>query len=507
MAPAGRDVRLMALLLTCVACSGDAGETEAGTDAPTSEPVALAYEADPEVILYPAQPMVVDVALALTRPGAVTIEHASDDGVRSGRIDDEADAPSASPWVRVRGLLPDAEHTLRITVVGDDGEALPERLVTLRTPPPLPGFVAAFEVEGEIVGAAPALRLFDLIELPTPARSSVFMVDREGRTRWHASAPVHATWAEGVAAGVSLRGDGTLSFVREGEFYVIDELGAVTSHVTPAQLDVPWLHHDVIELPSGRFLALAWVFRDVEYPDEGALRVAGDRLVEFDADGEVYWTWDSFDHLDPQRRRDGFELLIPGFDGGAPAQDWTHANGVIHDPRDDSVLVSMRHQDWILKIDRASGAIAWRLGMEGDLSLEPSGPEGEVRWFCHQHSPQWQPDGTLLVYDNGVGNPDIPDEEETSRAVGYAIDEEAMTARVAWVDDEPAFVSALGGDVERMPGGHLLVLDSLYFDGDIRPRLRELDAAGARRWALHLPPGRFAYRATAWARLVGEVSL
>lgn len=46
--------------------------------------------------------------------------------------------------------------------------------------------------------------------------------------------------------------------------------------------------------------------------------------------------------------------------------DWCHANAVSHDPRDDSLLVSLRHQDCIIKIDRRSGDLVWILGDPGN---------------------------------------------------------------------------------------------------------------------------------------------
>ena len=159
------------------------------------------------------------------------------------------------------------------------------------------------------------------------------------------------------------------------------------------------------KLPGGSLLVIGTSFREITYPDLGPRLVAGDLLIEFrmpEAQGgapELLWTWDAFEHLDPQRVRDGFNEPIAEPGTGALAHDWTHVNAVVHDPRDDSLLVSVRHQDWILKLDRETGDIAWRLGIEGDFTLE------EGAWFFHQHSPQWQPDGALLVYDNGNNRP------------------------------------------------------------------------------------------------------
>ncbi len=55
------------------------------------------------------------------------------------------------------------------------------------------------------------------------------------------------------------------------------------------------------------------------------------------------------------------------------ANDWMHTNSVAYSPADGNVLLSVRNQDWILKIDyrdgTGTGAIVWRLGKEGDFSL------------------------------------------------------------------------------------------------------------------------------------------
>jgi hypothetical protein len=264
----------------------------------------------------------------------------------------------------------------------------------------------------------------------------------------------------------------------------------------------------MIELPNGNFMSLSYSFQDVDYQGEGTLHVAGDLVVEFTPEGELVWTWDSFDHLDPQRRRDGFFGSLPITDPltRENAFDWTHANGIVY--ADGIVYVSLRHQDWILAIDHATGELLWRLGDEGDFTLGP-----DATWFFHQHSPQWQPDASLLVYDNAVGNPDQPDSDAESRAVRYVLDLEAMTASQVWQDDDEVFVSAIAGDADRTSGGHVLRLDSTLSGGlpgreTTYSRLRELDPERTPNaiWSIDMPLGMFAYRAEPHDRLVGEVA-
>jgi hypothetical protein len=253
-------------------------------------------------------------------------------------------------------------------------------------------------------------------------------------------------------------------------------------------------------------MVLSFAFADVEYEGEGTLHVAGDMLYEFTPDGEVVWTWNAFDHLDPQRRRDGFFVpqMIHDPATDENGYDWTHANCVVYRAEDDTVMLSMRHQDWVIAIDHTTGEILWRLGDEGDFTLV-----GDERWFFHQHSPEWQPDGSLLLYDNGVGNPALPDNQAHSRAVRYALDFDAMTATKVWADDDPPFISALAGDADRMSNGHVLRLDSMWTDAQQNAptsRLHELDPERTPNlvWSLTLPPGRFSYRAVPISRWIGE---
>ena len=79
-------------------------------------------------------------------------------------------------------------------------------------------------------------------------------------------------------------------------------------------------------------------------------------------EGRIVWSWDAFDHLDVWRF--GYRLMeVFWHTRGFPNHlDWTHGNGVSYDPSDDSVIVSLRHQDAVIKIDRATRQIKWILG-------------------------------------------------------------------------------------------------------------------------------------------------
>lgn len=489
--------------------STETGSTETGSSGSTDtgDPDVPLLSSEPTIIHHPKQPMIIDVIVDLDAPSTGQLVHDSDDDVRVFLLEPANGEPATQLHFRVRGLLPDTAHPLTLDVSEADGSRTATWSGDVTTDPPLVGFIPKFEIESAGPNAAdPVWRLFDMSELFSTEASGVYMVDDEGTTRWYIGDVDDFTDLDDFFQGIQLRADGTISYTRRDVGFVIDELGEFVMQVEAESLGATaGFHHDMIELPNGNFLILAYVFQDIDYPDDGTLHVAGDMIYEFTPAGDVVWTWNSFDHLDPQRRREDFysEVKIPDPENGIEGYDWTHGNGLVYTAEDHTILLSLRHQDWLVAIDHQTGEVRWRLGDEGDFTLV----DGD-RWFFHQHSPQWQPDGSLLLYDNAVGNPNLPDNEAHSRAVLYLLDFDAMTATEVWQDDDPPFRSPLAGDADRTPNGHVLRLDSYYISDD-HPlpgaRLRELDPAATPNavWTLIMPPGKFSYRAVPIERFVG----
>jgi hypothetical protein len=78
-------------------------------------------------------------------------------------------------------------------------------------------------------------------------------------------------------------------------------------------------------------------------------------LMVLDDDLQVVWTWDAFDHLDQSRAPILGELCGPGPCPLIGAVDWLHDNTVSWSPADGNLLISVRAQDWVIKIDYARG--------------------------------------------------------------------------------------------------------------------------------------------------------
>jgi hypothetical protein len=505
------------LVAALAACTEDPTIEDGGAGSSSDSSTTtgdVPVEAQAEIVTYETQPMVVDLVLTPTVPATAFVSHPDDPGVR---VEELADDDETTMTFRVRGLAPATEHRLQFQVVptvitpGVGDGVLDE--ISFTTPAALPGHIGAFQLETSDIPPEPLYRMFDHAGFPTGPTTGFFAVDEVGITRFYLGIDNDLAGPAMVWAAVNLLDDGTLLFLRNETLYHMNELGETLLEIPAADMGLPGLHHDVLLLPNGNYLALSLAFEDHTYPTLGDTHVAGDLIVEFTPEGEIVWQWNSFDHLDAQRIREDPEaaLALPIIDPatGEESLDWTHANGLLYEEDTDTVIISFRHQDWIVRLNHdEDGAIVWKLGFEGDFTLA----EGD-RWFYHPHSPQWQPDGSLLLYDNAIVTVETPPEGVRSRAVRYEIDEEAMTATVAWQDDEEPFFAPIAGDADRMPGGHLLVLDSSIVDnitrenplGDIHSRLREVDpeASPTRVWSIITPKNQFAYRATAHARLPG----
>ena len=157
------------------------------------------------------------------------------------------------------------------------------------------------------------------------------------------------------------------------------------------------IHHDIEELPNGHLLLLVNTRKKfTNLPGHrGVTSVLGDAVVDLDQNYKPVWSWSSFDHLDVNRH----PMLFP---------DWTHTNTIAYSPDDGNIVLSMRNQSWIIKINyskgQGNGAVVWRLGYQGDFTL--LGSTSPADWFFGQHYANvfYDKDSRglrLAVFDNG----------------------------------------------------------------------------------------------------------
>ena len=185
--------------------------------------------------------------------------------------------------------------------------------------------------------------------------------------------------------------------------------------VARGQEAVGAIHHEAIRLPNGHTLIMTTVERIYTDGTQGSsianpVDILGDQVVDLDQNFQVAWNWNAFNHLDVNRAAILGETCTNGQNGcphlllANTGNDWLHANTICYIPSDGNLLVSLRHQDWIVKIDYGNGAgtgnVLWHLGNAGDFQIASPDPHP---WFSHQHDTEYELGGTqiLSLFDNG----------------------------------------------------------------------------------------------------------
>jgi len=257
------------------------------------------------------------------------------------------------------------------------------------------------------------------------------------------------------------------------------------------------LHHDILELPNGHLIVLANYSPSL--PDQsGFSPVIGDALVDWDPKHGPVWTWSTFDH-------------IPLSHAPVSNTDWTHANAVIYSPDDGNLILSMRNQNWILKINYQNGVgdgrILWHLGPDGDFSL-PNG-QAPIEWNYGQHYPTvFSPNSTgifqLMFFNNG-NNRLVDSSNDVCGTAGFVqcyssvpileLNEYANTAQILSEDNLSPIYSICCGNASQLSNGDLEYDVALDVNTPNQSYIQEVTQAQAPQlvWQLNVT-GQLMYR-------------
>lgn len=389
----------------------------------------------------------------------------------------------------VAGLLP--SRTYRIRHVASDGAASSALLFKTGALPTGLNF-PTFTVEQRPTRWADRTHrivFHNGINSP-PGMIDTLATDRRGRIVWYYDSVAHKfpSYATSLVPGgtVLLLGNplnpyGGARTLREvdlaGNTVRQTNIKAVNAQLSalgePAITD---FNHEAERLPNGHTAVLATTARILNRDGKPTL-YRGDMVIVLDRNFQVAWVWDPFDWLDPNR--------VPIL-GEGPA-DWTHANSIAWSPADGNLIVSMRSQDWVIKIDYAhgvgTGRILWRLGKFGDFTLEAAGASP---WFSHQHDVRYVDDSTIVLFDNG-NTRQRRQPNAHSRGQLLTLDERAMRATLRVNADLGEYAQALGG-AQRLPNGNLVLTSG------INERTIEVTPRGAKTFVLKMNMPGFQYR-------------
>jgi len=472
--------------------------TAAATASPQQNQATAVASIINEGAIYPTNnPQVVEYSVYLPAPGKVSVDFGTTTSY--GRNTWQVGTPTAYGGqvnVLVAGMLAQTTYHVRGQIVLNDGATLTDvdhdqfssgLPLTTGTPP----MTSATTISSPGTPQS-GIELWNTI-LPA-TQTQLFATDLQGNVLWtytyqgttldtiqgaqllpDGDMLMVISYLSSLTAGVASAHPGTLNEVREVDLagntvrsITMDQLnqslasaGFHDSDGSPYQLKS--FHHNVLALPNGHWVLLtAYPKNFTNLPGmSGTTGVLGDVLVDVDQNGTPDWVWSSFDHLDINRHPMNFP-------------DWTHSNDMLYSSDDHNLLLSMRHQNWIIKIDfddgHGSGNVLWHLGEGGDFKLV--GGVDPTDWFYAQHGMSYFTPNTTGVFRLGLmdnGNDRIfpsgqvqckPDAATSPQCYStvpiFEINESSMTATLVTHYEPPdTYFSFFGGDVQNLANGDL----------------------------------------------------
>lgn len=457
----------------------------------------------PTLTLNPSGKTPLAALLEVETSTPATLSLTLDDGDRKRALESKG-APTTNHRIPILGLKPNRRHEIGVRASDFSGKGckLPDPLIVETAPLP-DDFPELNVTVSNPAKMEPGHTVFParLSEREALAKKFGMLIalDETGEVVWFYKTDHQIGSPHKIANG------NIVYNTRARTSYEIDLLGNVIStwHATgrwPADgegiaVATESFHHDLVELPNGNFLAPSIEIREMpdyptSYTDPAAstdtANVIGDVIVEFQRDGTIVSEWPLLDMLDPYRF--GFGSLDPRGTLGdlKNVRNWSHCNSNFYCAEDDTIVLSVRHQDAIVKFSRSTGELIWILGdpdgWQSPWKEKLLTPVGDVTWQYHQHNATRTPAGTIMCFDNGnyrarpFAEP-LPATENYSRAVEYEVDEEAMTVRQVWdygrTQAEKYYATFVSGAV-MLPKTQNVFVDfgGLMVDGDNRPTER-----------------------------------
>lgn len=406
--------------------------------------------------------------------------------------------------VAVLGLYADKANTVKITAVTKDGKKT-EKIVTIQTDK-LPAEMPTIDVKTS--DTKKMEQTGNQLTFITPSTKYAYGVDSNGDVRWYSTKYNSHVFKE-LKNGHLLyltkydNADDTYSLLLETDY--LGKIYHAYSMTTEAESEQSGsssksaIHHDAIELPSGNLLLT--INDDTKYME--------DTMIEIDRQtGEVVKTIDLKDILPEEFYKD-YKARSDG------KVDWFHQNAIWYDESDDSIIISSRSQDTVMKIDYESTKIKWILSdKEGwpasykKYLLDPTGDD--FKYPAGQHAVEILPDQDddpdtvdILLYDNNevVTRGNEAESGKYSEAVQYRINEKTKKVEMVFSFGkdlgEDYWTEIVGGARYMESTGNYLINFGHRKDGK-ESSIIEVNQAGEVVFEMNLtsfPNSAWAYRA------------
>jgi hypothetical protein len=292
-------------------------------------------------------------------------------------------------------------------------------------------------------------------------------------------------------------------YVMDSTFTVVDSFQMKNGYETD--------FHEFHYLPNGHALMMSYhgipydMSKVVDGGQENAtLKI--DIIQEQDRNKNVIFEWRDIDHIPITNSTNSPDSSR--VDLTQARVHYTVLNGFDLDT-DGNILASFRELSELMKIDRSTGQILWRLGGKSKEFSFFNEYQGHAPfYYSRQHNVKRLSNGNISIFDNG-------DLYKNSRAVEYNVDELNKTATLVSEFRYPAsfgkISSALAGNAEKLPNGGWFVNYGMLYPiitnfSTVRHHMVESHADGSLALVISLPENVLAYRAykLPWKGLVNK---
>ncbi len=268
--------------------------------------------------------------------------------------------------------------------------------------------------------------------------------------------PVWWYYATGNVNNARFMGDGTFSYAPVNGIYsrefMVHRLDGKLVRKLKGAGDVVTDVHDLIRLPNGNYmLGTHRYVKGVDtrrFGGPASARLDTAQVQELTPGGRLVWKWDAWPRVKLAETGRWWKQVI---EMGQPF-DVHHWNSV--DRRGNRVLLSFRHLDAVLEINRRSGQVRWKLGgTRTARSLRVLKDPRARHPLGGQHDARYKRDGTITLLDNATGL-----KVQRPRALRYRISPAAGSATMLRQVTDPKVDFSLGfASANLFPNGQWLV--------------------------------------------------
>ncbi len=364
----------------------------------------------------------------------------------------QSDETTTDHRVFVMGLWDGAQCDFTATSTADAGSTA--TATTQHDIGPLPDFLPEMTVHTRQQDQLqPGWTMVNLTNTADSVPFTAAMIDNRGRYRWY-----HQRSTSNSGSDTELRpmDDGVL-------------MGGNRGFMSPKKIDwqgnTLWssdfsMHHDIRPVPGeNAYYYLTDLYGECDQD------VRSGALMKYNVDQDATaQKWVLCDYWVPS------DMLTN--------DDWSHLNTIEPFPDEqESFILSSRTQHTLIKLDAANESVEWTMGVEGEFDLQ------DDELFFRQHAPEIQPNGNILLFDNGAfsgGEHSRP----WSRAVEISYDTDTMSAEVVWeFRPDPDIFAPIWSDADRLDNGNTLVTFGLRNeDPDNNSSLMEVTSDSQKIW-------------------------